>query len=118
MFAGPFVALGAQQPDSLPPGVTPAMIAKGKELFQGPGICIACHGLDAKGAGGPDLTDQVWLHNKGTFPEIVAQILEGISEEKSKSGQPMPPRGGSSLDDGEVRAVAAYVWSLSHQKPR
>jgi hypothetical protein len=26
----------------------------------------------------------------------------------------MPPRGGAALTDAQVRAVAAYVWSLSH----
>ncbi len=29
-------------------------------------------------------------------------------------GQIMPPRGGSGITDEPVRAVAAYVWSLSH----
>ncbi len=28
---------------------------------------------------------------------------------------PMPPRGGSSINDQPVCAVAAYVYSLSHQ---
>jgi hypothetical protein len=26
----------------------------------------------------------------------------------------MPPRGGSSISDPQVQAVAAYVWTLSH----
>jgi hypothetical protein len=29
----------------------------------------------------------------------------------------MPPRGGANLKDEQVRAVAAYVWSLS-RKPK
>ena len=29
----------------------------------------------------------------------------------------MPPKGGSSITDDEVKAVAAYVYSLSHKKP-
>jgi mono/diheme cytochrome c family protein len=29
----------------------------------------------------------------------------------------MPPKGGSQITDDEVKAVAAYVYSLSHKKP-
>jgi cytochrome c5 len=28
----------------------------------------------------------------------------------------MPPKGGSSISDDDVKAVAAYVYSLSHKK--
>jgi mono/diheme cytochrome c family protein len=28
----------------------------------------------------------------------------------------MPPKGGSDISDAEVKAVAAYVYSLSHKK--
>jgi hypothetical protein len=37
------------------------------------------------------------------------------SRGESKEGCPMPPRGGSSITDEEVKAVAAYVYSLSHK---
>jgi mono/diheme cytochrome c family protein len=103
-----------QTTPSLPKGVTAAMVEKGKQLFEGQGLCAACHGFDGKGAVGPDLTDTVWVHNKGSFEEIAAQIIRGIPESESKSGNIMPPRGGSTLSDEELRAVAAYVWSLSH----
>lgn len=109
-------ARGQSRSDSLPPGVTPAMVAKGKSLFAGAGLCIACHGMDGKGSIGPDLTDTVWVHHQGGFEEIAAQVLAGIPQEKSASGNIMPPRGGSSLSDAEVRAVAAYVWALSRRK--
>lgn len=114
--APPVVAQG--KPDSLPEGVTPAMVMKGRDLFLGPGLCIACHGVDAKGAIGPDLTDTVWIHHRGSYLELVAQISRGIPDSESVSGSIMPPRGGSSLTDDEVRAVAAYVWTLSRRRPR
>jgi len=38
----------------------PEVIAKGKKLFHSTG-CIACHGNNARGAVGPDLTDDEWL---------------------------------------------------------
>jgi len=101
-------------PDSLPAGVTKAMIAEGRKLFTGAGLCMACHGMDAKGGGvGPNLTDTVWIHHKGSFDEIVAQVTRGIPADETDSGAMMPPRGGSSLNDDQIRAVAAYVWSLS-----
>ncbi len=107
----------AQQRDSLPPGVTPQMVAQGEQLFKGPGLCTACHGPDAKGIPnlGPDLTDRQWLHSKGTYQEIVKQIMEGVPANKSTTGLVMPPKGGSSLTDDQVKAVAAYVWKLSHR---
>ncbi len=106
------VAAVAQVPDSLPDGVTPEMIQEGAQLFNGLGICMACHGPDAKGTAiGPDLTDDEWLHIDGSFEAIVSQILAGVLADQSKSGQVMPPKGGSSLTDEQVRAVAAYVWS-------
>ena len=107
--------LGGQQPDSLPTGVTPATIAQGKKLFSGDGLCFSCHGPEAKGLVGPDLTDATWLVGKGTFEEIVARILEGVPADKSKSGVVMPPKGGSKLKDDQVRAIAAYIWSLSRK---
>lgn len=110
-------AVQAQQRDSLPPGVTPQMVAQGEQLFKGPGLCTACHGPDAKGIPnlGPDLTDKEWLHSKGTYQEIVKQILEGVPANRSTTGLVMPPKGGSSLTDDQVKAVAAYVWKLSHR---
>jgi cbb3-type cytochrome c oxidase subunit III len=99
----------------LPAGVTPAMIAKGKTVFEGPGLCFACHGKDAKGLVGPNLTDATWIHGKGTYPEIVQIVTTGIPVAQAKLGKgAMPPKGGSSISDEDVKAVAAYVWSLSN----
>jgi mono/diheme cytochrome c family protein len=107
--------LAAQQAaPQFPEGVTPARIAEGGKLFKGQGICFACHGPDGKGATGPDLSDTLWLHSTGTFAEIVQQIVAGVPQNRSKSGVMMPPRGGGQLSDEQLKAVAAYVWSLSH----
>lgn len=100
--------------NALPDGVTPAMVSTGKELFGGKGLCLACHGPDAKGGLGPDLTDGDWLHGEGSLTEIVTRILLGVPDDESITGQSMPPKGGSTLTEEEVRAVAAYVWTLSH----
>jgi mono/diheme cytochrome c family protein len=99
----------------LPAGVTKESIAKGDEIFHGSGLCFACHGNDAKGAVGPNLTDDQWLHSKGSYEEIVKQVMTGVPKEESKSGNIMPPKGGSSISDDEVKLVSGYVWSLSHK---
>ncbi len=104
---------GAQAPDSLPPAVRAAMIERGRAVFSGPGACFACHGSDARGALGPSLADSVWLHSDGSYEAIIQQVQQGVPAAQSKSGVVMPPRGGTQLSDQDVRAVAAYVWSLT-----
>jgi len=102
----------------VPEGVTPARIAEGGKLFNGPGVCSACHGPESKGVMGLDLTDTLWIHSSGTFSEIVQQIVEGVPQNRSKSGLLMPPGGGGQLNNEQIKAVAAYVWSLSHPTPK
>ena len=110
-------AVRAQSTDSLPPDVTAAMIEEGRKLFGGAAICASCHGKDAKGVPGigPDLTDDEWLHSDGSFEALIRQINEGVPSDKSMTGVMMPPQGGTNLTDAQVRAVAAYVWSLRKQ---
>jgi len=100
----------------LPDGVTQAMVAEGKTIFAGAGLCAACHGPDAKGLVGPDLTDAEWFLGEGTYPEIVDQVTKGVTaaEAKNTMGAIMPARGGSGITDEQVNAVSAYVWTLSH----
>jgi mono/diheme cytochrome c family protein len=99
-----------------PAGVTPAMITQGDSIFHGKGNCYACHGANAQGTVGPNLTDAEWIHSDGSFEGIVKQVTTGVPKEQSKSGIVMPPKGGSAITDDEVKAVAAYVYSLSHKK--
>ena len=99
-----------------PAGITDAMVQEGAQIYAGAGICAACHGADASGAIGPDLTDSEWLIGDGEFEQLVEQILEGVSaaEATNSLGAIMPPKGGAAITDAQVRAVAAYVWTLSH----
>jgi cytochrome c oxidase cbb3-type subunit 3 len=52
----------AQEKAAAPAGVTPAAIAQGDSIFHKDGMCYACHGSNAEGAVGPNLTDAEWLH--------------------------------------------------------
>ena len=98
-----------------PTAVTPAAIAQGDSIFHKDGLCYACHGAKAEGAVGPNLTDAEWLHGDGSYDFIVATVTSGITAEQAKKGIAMPPKGGSSITDDQVKAVAAYVYSLSHR---
>jgi mono/diheme cytochrome c family protein len=98
-------------PDSLPKGVTKLMIAEGKGVYRGNGICAVCHGRDAKGLAnlGNGLTDDEWAHGDGTYEGIVKTLREGAW---AKSGTAMPHQRATTLTDDQLLAVAAYVWSL------
>ena len=99
----------------LPEGVTIAMVTEGKAIFEGPGICASCHGPAGAGVPnlGADLTDDEWTHVDGSYEEIVANVTSGVTAEASTSGIPMPPKGGTNITDDQVKAVSAYVWTLS-----
>jgi mono/diheme cytochrome c family protein len=101
-----------------PESITPQEVALGDSIFHGlipPTSCQACHGPDAKGTSvAPNLTDSTWLHSDGSFPAIYKQIATGVPQPKVALGV-MPPFGGSPLSPERHRAVAAYVFSLSHK---
>jgi mono/diheme cytochrome c family protein len=112
---GLLVAAPAARAQDLPEGVTQEMIEQGKTVFTGVGICTACHGPEGKGLPnlGANLTDDEWLHSDGSYQGIIATIEAGVSSDESSTGTVMPPKGGSSISDEQLKAVAAYVWSLS-----
>ena len=121
------VAVGRAAPGQQPrPGaakdsITPALIALGDSVFHGKvggATCFACHGADAKGTAGlaPALTGPKWLHGDGSYGFIVRVVQQGVPKPK-QSPAPMPPMGGANLTPDQVRAVAAYVYALSHPKP-
>ena len=114
-LATPLLAQATSSEGSSPP-VSPALITRGDSVYHGPGNCYACHGTKGEGLVGPSLTDAEWIHSKGTYEEIVTQVKDGVPKEKSKSGIPMPPKGGSTISDEDVKAVAAYVLSLSQKQ--
>ena len=99
----------------LPEGVTMAMVDEGKAIFEGAGICSSCHGPTGAGVPnlGADLTDDEWTHIDGSYEEIVENVMSGVTAEASTSGVPMPPKGGTNITDDQVKAVSAYVWTLS-----
>ncbi|VAV84004.1 Cytochrome c oxidase (cbb3-type) subunit CcoP [hydrothermal vent metagenome] len=76
-------------------------IGKGQAIYTQ--NCAACHGADAKGFIGPNLTDNEWLYG-GKPQEIVNTITNG-----TEKGM---PNWGPSLGSKKIANVAAYVHSL------
>ena len=98
----------------LPAGVTAAMVAEGRKQFGT--TCVVCHGPDARGTQlGPSLRDGAWLNVSGDFQEILRLVHDGVPEPKAHP-VPMPPRGGGPFTEEQLRAVAAYVFSMSQGK--
>lgn len=88
-----------------------AAAARGRRIYGGSGGCWDCHGVDARGdpaVGAPDLADPVWLYG-GTAPAIRRSIAYG-------RGGTSPAFAGA-LDAAAIRAVSAYVASLSAPPP-
>lgn len=125
LLAGAALPISAQAPAPHPTtsdSITPALVARGDSIFHGRlagGTCHVCHGEDAKGTTGlaPDLTVGPWLHGDGSYAFIVSTVQTGVPDPK-QSPAPMPPMGGMNLSADQIRAVAAYVYSLSRSKTR
>ena len=103
--------------NAMPPGVTRAMIAQGDTIFNTKS-CVKCHLQNGVGGSrAPNLTDQVWIHIDGSYDAIVGLVTTGFTKAQQKDPKyqfTMNPRGGMKFTDDEIKAVAAYVWSLSH----
>jgi glucose/arabinose dehydrogenase/mono/diheme cytochrome c family protein len=99
-------------------GATREQLQLGSRIFWGEaagGTCSGCHGSDGKGSTvGPNLTNGEWSWGDGSWQAIAATIDKGVVSPKHADGA-MPPRGGAPLSDADVKAVAAFVWGISHQ---
>jgi mono/diheme cytochrome c family protein len=113
-------AAAAKPTSGLPAGVTTQMVAEGDSIFHNRS-CRNCHGMDAKGSrGGPNLTSGEFMHVSGSYDDFVKIITTGVPADQIQDPShhnPMPPRGGgrpAPLTDDQIRAVAAYIYSLNH----
>jgi len=104
-------------PVALPAGVTSAMVAQGRRLYNGEvagAPCAGCHGARAQGTPvGPRLANRDWLWSKGDLAGIRAVIVSGVPRPKNFAA-PMPAFGGVRLDAAQLDALTAYVWSVGH----
>ena len=72
--------------------------------------CAMCHGANLEGKIGPNLTDHFWLHGKGSRLDILTTVTQGVPDKG------MPPWGGL-LKPGEIKSVAAFVFSKRDSNP-
>jgi len=87
-----------------PRGDDPAAIQAGAALFRE--RCADCHGADAKGVRGPDLT-RLWTA-EGSDERVFRTIRSGVP------GSIMPP---SPAPDDELWAIVAYLRNISTARP-
>lgn len=78
-----FAAGGNAQGLTNPLTPEPAIVAEGKKLYHRTG-CIACHGNNARGAVGPDLTDDEWLRKPSD--EMVFNTIRNGRQGTAMSG--------------------------------
>ena len=116
LFATAVLLLSACAPSqgAWPEGVTPELVEKGRGIFGKEGFCFTCHDYDGTGGAGANLADSEWWHSDGSYEGIVATITRGVPADKARGGaaSAMLPKGGTSMTEEQVRAVAAFVWSL------
>ena len=84
-----------------------AAIEQGKSLFRAMN-CAYCHGLQAKGVMGPDLTDTYWRYG-GTPAMIYKSIAEGRPQGM--------PSWGKMLPSTAIWSIVAYIESLGGAYP-
>ena len=85
----------------------PAVLETGRARFAR--TCAACHGEQAQGLIGPNLTDDRWIHGGS-----VEQIFQTIAKGWPAKG--MPPWG-RAVKPEELAALVSYVRSLQGSNP-
>lgn len=84
-----------------------AALESGKTLFNQ--YCTACHGQNAEGKVGPNLTDEYWLHG-GDVKAVFHTITEGVPEKGMVAWK-------KQLNPLQVQQVTSYILSLQGSKP-
>ena len=84
-----------------------ADLESGKEIYKS--NCVPCHGPDAGGIVGPNLTDKYWIHGGG-IKNVFHTIKYGVPAKGMVSWQ-------TQLNPKQMQEVASYVLSLQGTKP-
>ncbi|HEX2671060.1 MAG TPA: cbb3-type cytochrome c oxidase N-terminal domain-containing protein [Polyangiaceae bacterium] len=81
----------------------PALMSDAKALF---GLrCTPCHGANAQGLIGPNLTDNAWIHGAGKLTDIYGVVDGGVAAKGM-------PAWGRQLSPIELRKIVAFVGTL------
>ena len=92
--------VAAERPNPL--ANDPTAVAEGHKLFISMN-CAGCHGYDAKGGMGPNLTDTYWRYG-GTPERLYESILNGRPKGMPAWGVALPPQ--------HIWQLVAYIQSL------
>ncbi|HTF82561.1 MAG TPA: cbb3-type cytochrome c oxidase N-terminal domain-containing protein, partial [Cytophagales bacterium] len=82
-------------------------LAAAKELFSK--NCKTCHGANAEGGAGPNLTDAYWLHG-GTIKEVFKTIKYGVPAKGMIAWQ-------QKLTPKDIQSLTGYIMSLQGSNP-
>ncbi|MCH8494715.1 MAG: c-type cytochrome [Balneolales bacterium] len=87
-------------------------ITAGRQIYAAPNnLCTTCHGQNAQGLVGPDLTNNLWKHGCD-LESIMISIKEGFPS------RGMPAYGsGQRLSDDQLHQLASYIISLRGSNP-
>jgi mono/diheme cytochrome c family protein len=110
---GEDTAAGAGAGGALAPGTTAEMVQQGEQLYGT--VCVSCHGQGGVGTQlGPALNDAQWIDIDGEFSQIVNVIRAGVLQPR-QFPSPMPPMDIDDFTNDQVRAMAAYVYSIGQR---
>jgi cytochrome c oxidase cbb3-type subunit 3 len=84
-----------------------ASLTAGRDIFKA--NCVPCHGPEAGGVIGPNLTDDYWIHGGG-IKNIFHTITYGVPAKGMISWQ-------TQLNPRQIQEVASYVMSLHGTHP-
>jgi cytochrome c oxidase cbb3-type subunit 3 len=87
----------------------PSELKKGEKVFKD--RCVSCHGEQGQGIIGPNLTDNFWIHGKGTLADIAQVVHDGVNDKGM-------PQWGAVLKEEELDAAVIYVKSLKGSHPQ
>jgi cytochrome c oxidase cbb3-type subunit III len=83
------------------------VVAKGAARFTK--TCAPCHGAQAQGLIGPNLTDDAWIHG-GKVEQVFQSVVKGWP------AKGMPPWG-RAIPPDEIAALVSYVRSIQGSTP-
>ena len=82
-------------------------LTKGKAIFTK--NCLACHGANAEGLIGPNMTDKYWIHG-GSLEDIIHIINVGVIAKGMIPWKPL-------LSKEEIHQVSSYILTLQGTNP-
>ena len=92
--------------------ITPALIAKGRDVFRNHGGCAVCHGMQLEGGAGLPLKKAKWKDaGNGDLASIVRVVSNGVPGTLMVAH----PNG---INEERVVEVAAYIWAVNRGRAK